>query len=199
MQPVQKRIPILWGGVGPQSVEKAANRRYHLIASDVAGTYERVMRENGDRPEEYLIGFVHIAGIAGTREEAFEAMAEPCTWNGNQYALRTDLNGYTPPETARKTVADIRRAWEAGDYRAAFSVPRAGTVEDVTEYFLKVVRGEMGLITHIGLHAREPGMKTEDVHRTMTLYAQEVLPVLRKEAERVEKERAQTIAMSDHR
>jgi alkanesulfonate monooxygenase SsuD/methylene tetrahydromethanopterin reductase-like flavin-dependent oxidoreductase (luciferase family) len=193
MQPVQKRIPILWGGFGPQSVEKAAKRRYHLIASDVTGTYERVMRENGERPEDYLIGFVHIAGIGRTREEAFEAMAEPCTWNSNQYALRTDLNGKTPPESARKTVADIRRAWEAGDYRAAFSVPRAGTVDDVTEYFLRAVRGEMGLITHIGLHAREPGMKTEDVHRTITLYAQEVLPVLRQEAERVEQRRAEAV------
>jgi hypothetical protein len=64
-------------------------------------------------------------------------------------------------------------------------------VEEITEYFLKAVRGEMGLITHIRLHPREPGMKTEDVHRTITLYAQEVLPVLRKEAERVEKQRAQ--------
>ena len=91
-------------------------------------------------------------------------------------------------------MADIRRAWEARDYRAAFSVPRAGTVEDVTEYFLKIVRGEMGLITHIGLHAREPGMKTEDVHRTITLYAQEVLPILRKEAERLEKQRAQAMS-----
>ena len=34
-------------------------------------------------------------------------------------------------------------------------------------------------------------MKTEDVHRTITLYAQEVLPVLRQESERVEGERAQ--------
>jgi hypothetical protein len=148
------------------------------------------MRANGERPEDYLIGFVHITSIGRTREEAFEAMAEPSTWNSNQYALRTDLQGHRPPESARKTVADIRRAWEAGDFRAAFSVPHAGTVEHLTEYFLKVVRGEMGLITHVGLHAREPGMKTEDVHRTITLYATEVLPVLRAEADRLEKERA---------
>ena len=72
-------------------------------------------------------------------------------------------------------------------------------MEEVTEYFLKVVRGEMGLITHIGLHAREPGMKTEDVHRTITLYAQEVLPVLRKEAERIEKQRAQAMSPATRR
>ena len=51
--------------IGRASVEQAAKRRYHLTASDVTGTYERVMRENGELPEEYLIGFVHIAGIGG--------------------------------------------------------------------------------------------------------------------------------------
>jgi len=38
MQPVQTRIPILWGSFGPQSVARAARRGYHLIASDVTGT-----------------------------------------------------------------------------------------------------------------------------------------------------------------
>jgi alkanesulfonate monooxygenase SsuD/methylene tetrahydromethanopterin reductase-like flavin-dependent oxidoreductase (luciferase family) len=189
MQPVQQRIPILWGGFGPQGVARAAERGYHLIATDVTGTYERVMREQGRRPEDYLIGFVNRVSIANTREAAFEAVAEPCTWTSNQYALRPDLEGRKPPESARLTVADIRRAWETGDRRAAFSVPIAGTVEDVTEHFLKVVRGETGLITHIGVQVREPGTRTEDVHRTMTLFAREVLPVLRAEAARVEAER----------
>ena len=64
-------------------------------------------------------------------------------------------------------------------------MPIAGTVDDVTEHFLKVVRGEAGLITHVGVQVREPGTQTEDVHRTMRLFAQEVLPVLRAEAARV--------------
>ena len=88
------------------------------------------------------------------------------------------------------SVDDIRRAWQSGSYRAAFSVPIAGTVEDITEHFLKIVRGELGLITHVGVQVREPGTKNEDVHRTMTLFAQEVLPVLRADAERVTAERA---------
>ncbi|HEY1291581.1 MAG TPA: LLM class flavin-dependent oxidoreductase [Chloroflexota bacterium] len=189
MQPVQKRIPILWGGFGPHSVARAAEREYHLIATDVTGTYERVMRDRGRDPADYLIGFVNRISIGKTREEAFEAVAEPCTWTSNQYALRPSLEGVWPPESARVSVDDIRRAWEAGSYRAAFSVPIAGTVEDVTEHFLKIVRGETGLITHIGVQVREPGTRTEDVHRSMTLFAQEVLPVLRAEATRVEAQR----------
>ncbi len=190
MQPVQDRIPIFWGGFGPQSVARAAERDYHLIAFDVTGTYDRVMRQRGRRPEDYLIGFVHRISIAGTREEAFEAVAEPCTWTSNQYALRPDLEGNKPPDSAAYAVADIRAAWERGQHRGGpFSVPIAGTVDDVTEHFLRIVRGEAGLITHIGLQVREPGTKTEDVHRTMTLFAQEILPLLRAEAAKVEAER----------
>jgi alkanesulfonate monooxygenase SsuD/methylene tetrahydromethanopterin reductase-like flavin-dependent oxidoreductase (luciferase family) len=194
MQPVQQRIPILWGGFGPQGVAKAAQRGYHLIAADVTGTYERVMQEHGRRAEDYLIGFVNPVSIASTREAAFEAIAEAATWNSNNYALRRDLEGNQPPESNRKRVADIRRAWQMGDYRAAFVIPRAGTVEDVTEYFLKVVRGETGLITHLGFQVREAGMKNEDVHRTLTLLGQEVLPVLRAEAQKVAREREATPA-----
>jgi len=186
MQPIQERIPIFWGGFGPRNVARAATRGYHLIGSDVTGTYARVMREQGRRPEDYLIGFVNRVSIGRTREAAFEAIAEPCTWTSNQYALRPDLDGNKPPESARKTVDDIRRAWESGDRRAAFSVPTAGTVDEVTEYFLKVVRGETGLITHLGFQVREPGMKNEDVHRTMRLLAQDVVPVLRAEASRLQ-------------
>jgi alkanesulfonate monooxygenase SsuD/methylene tetrahydromethanopterin reductase-like flavin-dependent oxidoreductase (luciferase family) len=196
MQPVQKRIPIFWGGFGPQSVARAAERGYNLIAADVTGTYQRVLRQMGRPPEDYLIGFVNRASIASTREEAFEATAEPSTWTSNQYALRPDLEGNRPPESARLSVDDIRRAWEAGDYRRAFSVPVAGTVEDVTEHYLRLVRGELGLVTHIGVQVREPGMRNEDVRRTLTLFGKEVLPVLRAEAARVEAARKATTTAS---
>ena len=197
MQPVQKRIPILWGGFGPQSVARAAEHDFHLIATDVTGTYERVMRERGRQPEDYLIGFVNRISIAPTREQAFAAVAEPCTWTSNQYALRPDLEGNKPPESARVSVEDIRRAWQSGSYRAAFSVPIAGTVEDITEHFLKIVRGEFGFITHVGVQVREPGTKNEDVHRTMTLFAQEVLPVLRAEAAKLEAARKRAVTGRD--
>jgi alkanesulfonate monooxygenase SsuD/methylene tetrahydromethanopterin reductase-like flavin-dependent oxidoreductase (luciferase family) len=186
MQPVQKRIPIFWGGFGPQGVRKAAERGYHLIAPDVTGTYERIMREHGRAPEEHLIGFVNHASIAGTWEEAFQASAEPCLWVSNQYALRKGLDGVQPPESARITMEQVRRAAENRDRGVEsgriFAVPGPGTVDQTIERFLPVVRGEHGLITHLGLEVRPPGTKTEDVHRTMRLFAEHVMPVLKEEA-----------------
>ena len=184
IRPVQARIPIFWGGFGPQGVRRAAERGYHLIAPDVTGTYEQVMREHGRRPEEHLIGFVNNLSIADTWEEAFQATAEPCQWVSNQYALRKGLDGVEPPESARVTMEMMRRGAETGEW-LAFSVPNPGTVDQIIEKFLPVVRGERGLITHIGLEVRPPGTKTEDVHRTMRRFAEYVMPVLREEAAKV--------------
>lgn len=183
MQPIQKRIPILWGGFGPQGVAKAAARGYHLIAPDLTGTYERVLRENGYCPEDYLIGFVNSVSIADTWEEAFEAIAEPVQWVSNQYALRPDLAGNYPPGSARISVDAIRRTAETGE-QVGFVLPIVGSVEQVIERLLPIVRGERGLVTHLGLEVRSPGTATEAVHRTMRLFAEQVRPVLEEEAEK---------------
>lgn len=184
MQPVQKRIPIFWGGFGPQGVRKAAERGYHLIAPDVTGIYEQVMRANSRRPEDHLIGFVNHLSIAGTWEEAFQATAEPCLWVSNQYALRKGLDGTQPPESARVTMDMIRRAAENADESIGtiFAVPGPGTVDQTIERYLPTVRGERGLITHLGFEVRPPGTSTEAAHRTMRLFAAHVMPVLREEA-----------------
>jgi len=182
--PYQKRVPFFWGGTGEQGVKRAAERGYHLLAPDVTGNYARIMREHGRRPEDYFIGFVHQVSIGRTREEAFQAVAEPCLWVSNVYATRRNLDGSLPPESARITMEQLHKAHETGG-RAGFATPIAGTVEDVTERFLRIVGGEQGLITHIGIEVRPPGTKTEDVERTMRLFAQEVMPVLEAEAAKV--------------
>ena len=180
MQPVQKRIPIFWGGVGPQGVARAATRGYHLIAPDYSGTYQRVIVEHGRRAEDYLVGFVNVVSIADSWEHAFQAIAEPCLWGSNQY-VRKDLNGNLPPESARVSMEALRRSAETGE-QVAFMLPCPGTVDQIIDRFLPVARGERGLITHIGIEVRPPGTRTHDAHRTMRLFAEHVMPVLREEA-----------------
>ncbi len=181
MQPIQKRIPILWGGFFPKGVARAAKRGYHLIAPDVTGTYERVMREQGRQAEKHMIGFVTILSIARTREEAFATIAPHALWVNNIYALRRDLDGNQPPESARITMEQLRTGWESGGAVGLFD-PVAGTVEDIINHYLPIVRGERGLITHIGIEVRPPGTTSEAAHRTMNLFAREVMPVLKAEA-----------------
>ena len=186
MQPVQKRIPIFWGGFGPQGVQRAAERGYHLIAFDFSGTYQRVMAQHGRNPKDYLIGFANIVSIADTKEKALAAMAEPSAWVSNQYATRPDLEGKIA-DVRPYTPADIVAAAEAGLQGkfapdVPFSVPAAGTVQEIIDHFLPIMRGERGLITHLVVSVREPGTKTEDAHRSMRLFATGVMPALKEEA-----------------
>jgi alkanesulfonate monooxygenase SsuD/methylene tetrahydromethanopterin reductase-like flavin-dependent oxidoreductase (luciferase family) len=189
LPPHQKRVPILWGGFGEQGVTRAAERGYHLIAPDVTGAYTRVMRAHGRKPEEHLIGFVNVTSIAATRAGAFAAIAEPSLWVNNTYATRRNLDGSWPPESARISMQDFTSAWEKGESRGLFA-PIAGTVDDVIAQMMPMVQGRIGILTHIGIEARPPGTRTEDVRRTMTLFANEVMPVLRAEADKVAAARA---------
>ncbi len=192
MQPVQARVPMLWGGFGPQGVTKAARRGLHLIAPDVTGAYQRTLAEMGQDPRDYLIGFTNTISIADTKQQALDAMIEPCTWVSNQYALRKNLAGEQPPDEFAVTVEDMAAAFDAGLLGlnppepgmkpAPFIVPIAGTSDDIIEYFLPVVRGERGLITNLCISAREPGTSDEAAHRTLRRFAADVMPVLRAEA-----------------
>jgi alkanesulfonate monooxygenase SsuD/methylene tetrahydromethanopterin reductase-like flavin-dependent oxidoreductase (luciferase family) len=184
LQPVQKRIPFFWGGTGPVGSRRAGERGYHLIAPDISGEYAKAMLAAGRRPEDALVGFANSITMAPTREEAFQAYAPAALFVSKQYAKRANLKGELPPPKASLTMEDMRRGWDTGR-SVAFNTPSGGTVDDVLKRFLPIVRGEQGLITHICLEFRPPGVNTSNVERSMKMFATEVLPVLREEAAKV--------------
>jgi alkanesulfonate monooxygenase SsuD/methylene tetrahydromethanopterin reductase-like flavin-dependent oxidoreductase (luciferase family) len=183
LPPAQERIPIWWGGFGPQGVTRAAKRGYNLIAPDVTGAYSRTLHELGQRPEDRFIGFVTMVSIADTREEAFEAVGEPATWVNEQYLTRRNLDGTWPPAENRVSLEQLRQANE-DNQRIGFVTPIADTVDGVIERLLPLARGAMGPMNHFGIEFHPPGTRTEDVVRSMTLFAEEVMPVIREEAEK---------------
>ncbi len=88
-----------------------------------------------------------------------------------------------PPESAQVTVEALREAAVSGlPSPTIFAVPGLGTVDQIIEKYLPVVRGEGPLITHLGFEVRAPGTRTDDAHRTMRLFAEHAMPVLREEA-----------------
>ncbi|MEQ6332665.1 LLM class flavin-dependent oxidoreductase [Sphingobium sp. MK2] len=195
MQPVQSPVPIAWGGFGPKGVARAAKRGYHLIAPDVTGEYRRITEADGRDPRDYLVGISDIVSIGDSQDDALDQIAEACAWVSNQYGQRTNLDGSVPPrhvftpddirEATRGANATFGIAAAAGEKPRPFSVPLAGTVSQIRDHYLCVVRGERGLITHIRLNIRQAGAPTAGVRRTMRLFATEILPALREEAVRL--------------
>ncbi|WP_244373034.1 LLM class flavin-dependent oxidoreductase [Streptomyces griseorubiginosus] len=185
MQTVQERIPILWGGFGPKGARRAGQRGYHLLAPDVTGEYSKAVRENGRDPKDYLIlGLVNNVTIGESFEEAFEEAWEPFAWVANQYGQAPSIDDGSPSTQPLYTREDVLRSAKTKKQMGygGFNVPIAGTVDQVIEHFLPIVRGKHGLITHFGIEVRHPGISTETARRTLKRFAEEVIPVLRAEA-----------------
>ena len=182
--PHQERVPFFWGGFGPQGVARAAERDMHLLSWDFTGQYARSLAERGKRIEDKHVGLVYQLAIAPTVDEAWQAIGPASTWMNNVYATRRQLDGTLPDADAVTiTPEQLRADLESGNPSASF-IPTYGTVDDVTEYFLRVIRGETphGFVNNICIEPHTPGVARADVRRTMTLFAREVMPVLRDEA-----------------
>lgn len=195
--PVQDRVPFFWGGFGPQGVTRAAERDFELLSWDFSGAYERTLATHNRRIEDHLVGFVHQVSIGRTRKDAWEAVGPASTWMNNVYATRRGLDGVLPdPEEVSITVDDLYDDLHSGQQPKSLFPPIFGTVDEVTEQFLAQVRGQtpLGFANNICIEAHTPGMERDDVRRTITLFAKEIMPVLRDEARKVRAERSQRYA-----
>jgi alkanesulfonate monooxygenase SsuD/methylene tetrahydromethanopterin reductase-like flavin-dependent oxidoreductase (luciferase family) len=179
--PVQERVPIWWGGFGPQGVRRAAEHGYNLIATDVTGAYAQTLSERGQRAEDHYVGFTTMVSVARTREEAFDAIGDPCAFVNNVYATRRQLDGTWPGDEGKTSIEALRTGNENQKEDVAMFSPVADTVDGVIERLLPMVRGERGFLNHIGVELRPPGTDTAHVEKSMNLFAKEVIPVLREE------------------
>lgn len=184
LRPVQDRIPVWWGGFGPQGVRRAAQRGYHLYAPDPAGVYDQALRDSGRNPDDHFVGWGPTISIAPTREQAFDAVADALLFTANIYALRRNLDGSWPPESGRVSPDQLRAANDgAGRLEHPVAALIADTPDGVVERLLPLVRGAAGRMNHLPINFRHPGMRTQDVARSMELFTTEVLPRLRRESE----------------
>lgn len=175
-KPVQNPVPIWAGVMGPKNVDHAAKNGYNLLAGG-SQQYDEALKKYGRNPADYGVApMLHLA-IAETTEAAWDASLEGLHYFMNFYALRKQLDGSIPPPSAEITREMIRegRMFVPGEKGAC-----VGSVKDVMPRFLEIRDGAEGRATHLPMQVRHPGMKTEDVHRTMRLFAKEILPVLRK-------------------
>jgi len=178
-KPVQKHLPIWWGGAGPKNLVKAAERGYHLMAGgniETANAYDSALRAVGRDPSEHFIAPMTFACIADTEEQAWEASLEGVHYFVNFYTLRRNLEGKWPPSSAELTREQLRRSALDVDAPWALAV---GSRDQVARYFEKVRDGARGRITHIVLAARHAGMTTEAAHRTLRYFASDVMPLFK--------------------
>jgi alkanesulfonate monooxygenase SsuD/methylene tetrahydromethanopterin reductase-like flavin-dependent oxidoreductase (luciferase family) len=170
-KPVQSPLPMWWGGMGPKNLARAAERGMHLIAPFNAG-YDAALTACGRNPADHQISVMVPVCVADTDDKAWEIAGPGLEYFVNFYQMRKNLQGEPPPAEARVT-QEMLRTGNAGFWFAA-----VGTPETVAAKLRPFVDGHLGRITQLALQMRQPGMSNTDTHRSMHMFANEVIPAL---------------------
>lgn len=170
-KPVQQPLPMWWGGMGPKNLARAAERGMNLIAPFNAG-YDAALQACGRNPADYHVSVMVPVCVAETADKAWEIAGDGIEYFVNFYQMRKNLQGEPAPAKDRIT-QDMLRSGNAGFWFAA-----VGTPEDVIAKLRPFVDGHLGRITQLALQMRQPGMSNADTHRSMRMFANEVIPAL---------------------
>jgi alkanesulfonate monooxygenase SsuD/methylene tetrahydromethanopterin reductase-like flavin-dependent oxidoreductase (luciferase family) len=170
-KPVQQPLPMWWGGMGPRNLAQAAKRGMNLIAPFNAG-YDAALQACGRNPTDYQVSVMLPVCVADTTDKAWEIAGRGIEYFVNFYQMRKNLQGEPAPAEARVT-QEMLRTGNAGFWFAA-----VGTPEDVIGKLRPFVDGHAGRVTQFALQMRHPGMRNADTHRSMQMFADEVIPAL---------------------
>ncbi|HEX3088386.1 MAG TPA: LLM class flavin-dependent oxidoreductase [Ilumatobacteraceae bacterium] len=170
-KPVQQPLPMWWGGMGPMNLKRAAERGMNLIAPFNAG-YDAALEACGRNPADYQVSVMVPVCVADTADKAWEIAGPGIEYFVNFYQMRKNLQGEPAPAEARVT-QEMLRSGNAGFWFAA-----VGTPDDVIGKLRPFVDGHLGRITQLALQMRQPGMSNADTHKSMRMFAHEVIPAL---------------------
>jgi alkanesulfonate monooxygenase SsuD/methylene tetrahydromethanopterin reductase-like flavin-dependent oxidoreductase (luciferase family) len=180
-KPVQKpRIPIYIGALGPQSLERAAKRGYHLASafhSPIWPKYGEMQRQLGRKRDSYRIVsgplFVHVAE---NKSQAWDEAEEGMHWAMSFYGRQRPGRHY-PIHSVAKPLPPVGRLRHESENATYGLTPAVGSVDDVLR-ILSAYRDED--VDELVPTFHFPGMNFEHVKRSMRLFAKEIMPEIRK-------------------
>ena len=143
----------------------------NLIAPFNAG-YDAALEACGRNPADHQVSVMIPVCVADTTDKAWEIAGAGLEYFVNFYQMRKDLHGKPAAEDQRVT-QEMLRSGNAGFWFAA-----VGTPDDVVAKLRPFVDGHLGRITQLALQMRQPGMNNADTHRSMRMFADEVIPAL---------------------
>jgi alkanesulfonate monooxygenase SsuD/methylene tetrahydromethanopterin reductase-like flavin-dependent oxidoreductase (luciferase family) len=176
-QPLQKPLPIWWGGFGPKNIKKAAEHGFHLYSSQEQ-TFDEALRAAGRDPMQYMRsnGGGGYVVIAPTKEKALEEAVEGYWYFRNFYNLRRRLDGSMPPSSAELTRDQIRRDNDEN---------KPGLIADTLESAKARILANFKAVgpapnRMAAFLFRLNSQSDASVIRTMDLFGEHILPALKK-------------------
>ena len=171
-KPVQEPLPVWSSAMGPQNSKRAAERGFNFIGPGNFG-YDAQLETAGRNPADHRVASMQVICVAESTDRAWEIAGPGLEYFVNFYQLRRNLQG-EPADPAAGVTQEMIQNGNAGFWSAA-----AGTPDDVIRALTPFVTGALGRVTDLACAFRHPGMRTEETHRSMRLFAEHVMPALR--------------------
>lgn len=173
-KPVQRPFPLYVAGVGPKLMERAGREGYHLQGGGQnVDIYRQAVRDAGRDPDAYNHQLYTMGFCAESQDRAW-ALCEESYRSWRRIFQEDGRNWITPQVSQLATPLPVR---QADLPTSLYPWMPMGTPDDMLRALEPRLR--VSTVTHFGLSFRQAGMRTQDVHASMRLYAKEVMPVLR--------------------
>ncbi|MFI6956574.1 LLM class flavin-dependent oxidoreductase [Nocardia sp. NPDC050408] len=177
-RPVQPSLPIWWGGFGRNSMKRAAERSYHVLAA-ASDVYDETLINLGKSIDDHEVAQITAVHVAETREQAWDEAQYGAHWYMNFHRTRNNWPaGYTSSGPLETLPAPERLRNVDGLLFMPGMPIYIGTPDFVREELLADIKGRGGRISQLALHFRLPGMRTPEVERSMELFRAEIMPHL---------------------
>jgi len=170
-KPVQPSVPVWSSAMGPRNQAKAAERGFNFIGP-FNPNYDAALERAGRDPSGVQVASMQMVCVADSTERAWDVAGLGLEYFVNFYNLRKNLHG--DPSTNSPITTEMLRNGNAGFWSAA-----VGTPNEVIAALAPHCAGQFGRITELALAFRHPGMRTEDTHQSMRLFAEHVMPALK--------------------
>ena len=173
-KPVQQPVPVWSSAMAPRNQAKAAERGFNFIGP-FNPNYDAALEAAGRDPSGVQVASMQMVCVADDADRAWEIAGPGLEYFVNFYNLRKDLQG--KPSESEPITEEMIRSGNAGFWSAA-----VGTPDDVIAALTPYCTGQFGRITELAVAFRHPGMRNDETHRSMNLFAEHVMPALRDHA-----------------
>jgi alkanesulfonate monooxygenase SsuD/methylene tetrahydromethanopterin reductase-like flavin-dependent oxidoreductase (luciferase family) len=176
---VQKPHPPIWlAARGPKSIGRAARNGYHFMGTggvDQQQMYDAALTEHGRRPQDYNIAQLRTVFVASRHDKAWDDAEAGAHYMmscyGKWFVEANDLPGDQAYGADIPPIGKLRNSETAALFGESLMIGTPDEAIAGIEDYTSRTR-----VTHLVAAMALPGIDPRKVHRSMELFAKEVMP-----------------------
>ena len=180
---LQRPHPPIWlGAIAPRAIERAAKMGFHFQSvgpAELNAAYDGALTAAGRDPKEYNIAAQRAVYVAKSRSQAWEECAQSLHYLTECYAKWfAEANDQEGDDQALKNLPTVEEMIKAQSFNFFGEDAIVGTPDDAKQMISDYV--SRGRFTHMVLQMALPGLAPHLIHKSMDIFAKNVLPAFKK-------------------